>query len=247
MLNTLGVVEVRRERGVDWRVSRKLGGKSILEWVVRRATDCQRLDAVVVLCSDGLQQDLRPLVPSDVEVLAVAGFDPLATTVAAVDRLRARSMVHICADNPFNDPVLIDRLATTAAAQGHCDYIGYCRADGRPAILTHLGVFAEWCSADALRRAHRQARGPADRRHVTTFLFGHPELFNVRLIPLPRELDREDLRLQIDGEEDWEHAQVIYDALGQDEWDWQRIADLLDGQPDLRRRMAVLNQAMNRV
>ncbi|MEX0677608.1 MAG: NTP transferase domain-containing protein [Pirellulales bacterium] len=247
MLNTLGVVEVRREGGHDRRISRKLGGKSILEWVVRRATDCQRLDAVVVLCSDGLSESVRPLVPPDVEVLSLASLDPLATMVAALEQCRARSLVHICADNPFNDPVLIDRLVTTADAHPHCDYIGYCRADGRPAILTHLGVFAEWCNADALRRADREVTNPADRRHVTTYLYGHPEKFNVRLIPLPAELDREDLRLRIDGEEDWEHAQVIYEALGHDECDWQRIADLLDSQPALRKRMAVLNRAKKRV
>jgi spore coat polysaccharide biosynthesis protein SpsF (cytidylyltransferase family) len=203
MLNTLGVVEVRRGRGPEWRISRKLGGKSILEWVVRRATDCQRLDAVVVLVGDDLLEAVRPVVPADVKVVSSGGLDPLAATVAALARWRAKSLVHICADNPFNDPVLIDRLASAADAHPDCDYIGYCRADGRPAILTHLGVFADWCSARALRQADREAQGPAERGHVTTYLFGHPEKFNVRLIPLPAELDREDLRLTIDGEEDW--------------------------------------------
>jgi spore coat polysaccharide biosynthesis protein SpsF (cytidylyltransferase family) len=247
MLNTLGVVEVRSEGGSARRISRKLGGKSILEWVVRRATDCQWLDAVVVLCSKHMEEDVRPLVPPDVELLSFEKLDPLATTVSALKPCRAQSLVHICADNPFNDPVLIDRLVTTAAGHPDCDYIGYSRSDGRPAILTHLGVFAEWCSADALRRADRLATTPADRRHVTTFLYGHPESFNVRLIPLPLELDREDLRLRIDGEEDWENAQVIYEALGHDEWDWQRIADLLDSQPALRKRMALLNSARDLV
>lgn len=247
MLNTLGVVEVQRKKGHDWRISRKLGGKSILEWVVRRATDCQRLDAVVVLCDDSFAESIRLLVPADVEVLSLASPDPLATTVAALERCRARSLVHICADNPFNDPVLIDRLVTTADAHPHCDYIGYCRADGRPAILTHLGVFAEWCAADALRRADRETTNPADRGHVSTYLYSHPEKFNVRLVPLPAELDREDMRLSIDGEEDWERAQVIFEALGHDEWDWQRIAGLLDSQPALRKRMAVLNRAKKRV
>ncbi len=79
-----------------------------------------------------------------------------------------------------------------------------------------------------------------------SYLYGHPEKFKVRLIPLPAELDREDLRLTIDGEEDWEHAQVIYDALGHDDWDWQRITELLDGQPALRKRMAVLNRLVKR-
>ncbi len=82
---------------------------------------------------------------------------------------------------------------------------------------------------------------------MTAYVFGHPELYNVRLIPLPEELDREDLRLHVDGVEDWEHAQVIYEALGPDEWDWRRIADLLHSQPALRKRMAALNRAAERV
>ena len=150
MLKTLGIVEVRREGNRNWGIGRKLGGKSVLEWIVRRATDCQRLEAVAVLCGDACYDLVRPLVPPDVEVVSAAGADSLAAAAAACSRLRAAALVHICADNPFLDPVLIDRLVTTADAHPQCDYIGYCRADGRPAILTHLGVFAEWCSATAL-------------------------------------------------------------------------------------------------
>lgn len=249
MLNTLGIVQVRGESGkADWKIGRKLGGKPLLELVVRRVTDCQRLDGVVVLLSGDEQDDqIRQLVPPDVPVFAGSGRDPLARFVDVLDEFNARSVVRLCGHNPFIDPVLIDRLVSTADAHPNCDYISYCCADGRPTILTQLGVFAEWCSADALRLANRQAKRAADREHVTAFLYAHPERFNVRLIPLPAELDREDLRLKIDFEEDWEHAQVIFEALGHDEWDWQRIADLLDSQPALRKRMAVLNRAKAQV
>jgi spore coat polysaccharide biosynthesis protein SpsF len=244
MLNTLGIVQVRREsQDSDLKVGRKLGGKSLLELVVRRVTDCQRLDGVVVVLGDSEQDErVRQLVPPDVPIFVGSQRDALARLVAAVDEFGAKSAVRVCADNPFIDPVLIDRLVSTADAHPACDYISYCCADGRPAILTQLGVFAEWCSALSLRRANREARRAADRENVTGYLYAHPELFNVRLIPLPPELDRDDLRLKIDFEEDWEHAQVIYEALGPDEWDWQRIADLLDNQPALRKRMAVLNR-----
>lgn len=244
MFKTLGVIQVRPEAGqAGSKIGRKLGGQSLLELVVRRVTDCQRLDGVVVMACDGDEEaQIRQLVPPDVPVLAAAGRDPLANFAAAALRFQARSVVRLCAHNPFIDPVLIDRLVSTADAHPECDYISYCCADGRPAILTQLGVFAEWCSAAALVRADREARRAADRQHVTAYLYSHPELFNVRLIRLPAELDRDDLRLKIDFEEDFEHAQVIFEALGPDEWDWQRIADLVDSQPALRKRMAFLNR-----
>jgi len=249
MLNTLGIVQVRHELGrSDSKIGRKLGGKSLLELIVRRVTDCLRLDGVIVVLSDDERDEqIRQLVPPDVPVFISSQRDPLARFAGALDEFRARSAVRICADNPFIDPVLIDRLVSTADAHPSCDYISYCCGDGRPAILTQLGVLAEWCSVESLRHANREAKRAADRESVTGYLYAHPELFNVRLIPLPAELDREDLRLKIDVEEDWEHAQVIYEALGPEEWDWQRIADLLDHQPALRKRMAVLNRAKARV
>ena len=65
----------------------------------------------------------------------------------------------------------------------------------------------------------------------------------MRLIPIPVELDRDDVRLTIGVDEDWEHAQEILEALGPDELDWQRIANLLAAQPGMREKMANLNRA----
>ncbi len=240
MLNTLGIVEVRQREHRKWHIDRKLGGKSVLERVVRRVTDSERLDRVVVLCDREQLSLVRALVPSDVEVIAAQGAQPIAAVTHLCERFKARALVHVHGENPFVDPELIDRLVITADANPSCDYIGYCRGDGQPAVFTHLGMLAEWCSVAALAQAPRA--GIADRRHFTAALYGHPELFSIRLLPLPIELDREDLRLRVDDEEDWEHATVIYDALGHDEWDWRQVVHLLRGQPDLRNRMAHLNR-----
>lgn len=244
-MNTLGIVHVPRTPDhVEAKFVRKLGGKSLLELVVRRATDCQRLDAVVIVGGDPQQDELiAQLAPPDVPVFAGRQGDALARAAAAAVQFGARSIVRICTCHPFVDPVLIDRLVSTADAHPACDYVGYCRSDGRPAIYSQVGVFAEWCSTAALRRTDRVATRAVDRDQVTSYIVGHPETFTVRLVPLPHELDRDDLRLRVESEEDWEHAQVIFDALGHEEWDWRRVAELLDHQHALRRRMALLNGA----
>ena len=77
---------------------------------------------------------------------------------------------------------------------------------------------------------------------MTRYLYSHPEIFSLRLLPVPTELDRDDLRLTIDVDEDFENAQEIYEALGPESLDWQRIAGLLDQQPAIRERMAYLNR-----
>ena len=104
----------------------------------------------------------------------------------------AEAAVRICARSPFIDPVLIDRLVSTAEADPECDYVGYRSRDGRPAILSPVGVFTEWFRASALRRAAHKARASADRQEATRYLYRHPERFKIRLIPAPEQIDRDD-------------------------------------------------------
>jgi spore coat polysaccharide biosynthesis protein SpsF len=245
MLKTLGIVQACFEQeSVRSKVARRLHGKTVLEWVVRRVTDCTRLDGVIVLTNDAPENAMvRESVPLDVPVVVGTQADALGRFVAALERYPAESAVRIRAESPFVDPGLIDRLITTAEAHPDFDYIGYRLQDGRPAILSPVGVYAEWFRSVALRRSARKATSPDDRREVTRYIYSHPEKFKLRLIPAPLQIDRDDVRLTVDVQEDWEHALAILDALGSDEFDWQRIADLLDHQPNLRRRMADLNRA----
>jgi spore coat polysaccharide biosynthesis protein SpsF len=197
----------------------------------------------VVLADDLEQREIARLVPTDVPVFLSDRRDPLSRMVAAVDEFDADAVLCVGVENPFVDPVLIDRLIVAAEMDGGCDYASYSSRHQRQGDLYHLGFLAEWCRVTALRRAHRKARRSADRQDVTRYICTHAEAFRVREVPVPQQLDRDDLRLSIGGEEDWDHAQEVYDALGPECLDWQRIAGLLDNQPALRQRMAVLNRA----
>lgn len=244
MLKTLGIVQAcclsDRFRA---NVARRLGGKSLLEWVVRRVTDCLRLDGVIVVARDEAEGGrTRHLVPSDVPVFVGSQPDALARFARALEEYPAEAVVRVQGDNPFVDPDLIDRLVIAAEAAPECDYVTYSGRDGRPAILSPVSIYAEWFRAKALRQAVRSARTTADREEVTRYLYSHPEKFRVRLIPAPALMDREDIRLRIDQEEDWDHALTIFEALGPEGLEWQRIAELLDHQPALRSRMAALNR-----
>lgn len=244
MLKTLGIVQAcfstPRFHGL---AGRQLGGQSLLAWVIRRVTDCQQLDGVIVLASGRPgEASVRDLVPPDVPLFVSDRPDALGRFLRALEEYPAETVVRVRGDNPFVDPGLIDRLATTAHSHSNCDYVTYCSSDGRPAILSPVGVYAEWFRTAALRSVAKSAKSPPGCEHVTRYLYSHPEKFNIRLIPAPVEIDRDDVRLTVDIEEDWDHTLAIFDALGPDEVDWRRIAELLDHQPAMRRRMAALNR-----
>ncbi len=250
MLGTLGIVQVELHdgRSGDLRqlsrfAGRKLGGHSVLDRVVRSVTDCSQLDAVIVVTGGEVADAVSRLVPADVPVFSSQRDDALARFTEAVEEYPCRSIVRVSLDSPFVDPALLDRLVITAKEHPECDYIGYRSRDGRPAVQSCLGVFGEWFTQKSIQLANRQATLPADRKDVSRYLYSHPETFQLRLMQMPSQLDRADFRLALDGEEDWEHAESIFEALGPEGFDWQGIAGLLDHQPVLRERMAVLNQA----
>jgi spore coat polysaccharide biosynthesis protein SpsF len=244
MLKTLGVVQACcHVQHTSCKAARRLGGRPVLEWVIRRVTESQRLDGViVVMCDCPDHRVLAQLVPPDIPLFVGSQPDALSRFVKALEKYPAQAVVRVRGDNLFIDPTLIDRLATSAESWAACDYASYSSRDGRPAILSPVGIYAEWFKSGALRQAARHAKNLEDREHVTHYLYSHPEKFNLRLIPAPTAVDREDVRLSIEREEDWDHVLTLYEALGPERLDWRGIADLLDHQPALRSRMAELNR-----
>jgi len=229
--------------GMQAAFARRLGGQSLLERLIRRMTDCQRLEGVVVVIADTeVDEAVIDLVPRDVPVFISKRPDVLGRLCDLVDRYRPDAIVQVPASQPMICPVFVDRLVKTAIEHPAFDYISYCSREGKPAILSSLGVFSEWCSADAVRRTDSLAVTRKDRAQPTRFVYSHPELFRLRLMPAPDELDRNDLRLTVDHEEDWHHLHTFYDALGAEGFDWRSIARLLEQNPGVRARMAVLNR-----
>jgi len=258
MSSTLGIVEARCE-GLKGKVARRLGGKPLLDWIVRQVTESQQLDDVVVVAANHVQSSLAcdtpldhddhappiesidHLVPGNVALFHAASDDVLSTYRSILEDRPADAVVRICADTPFVDPALIDRLVCAAADHAGSDYISYALSNGRPAIFSPVGIFAEWCRAEAVRIADDEAIGRLDRCQPTRFVYSRPDRFAIRLLPAPEGLDRRDLRLTIDSEEDWDHTQAMFDALGPDRMNWHEVAELLNHHPEMRQRMAVLN------
>lgn len=250
MAHTLGVVEVPTFSYASMAHSlttRKFGNKPLFEWVARRVTEAMCVDQVLLVADASLREVIAPLVPADVSAFFGGQRDPLARLAAAVRTADATSIVRVRADQPFVDSSLIDRLICDAHTHPRCDYVGYMSRGGGQLLQSRLGILAEWCRAEAIFQADRSATDSLDRQQSTRYVSLHPEEFQLRFLAPPAEIDRDDIRLAIDHEEDWEHAHLIFDALGPERLDWRHIAELLAEQPELRRKMASLNQACTTV
>ena len=119
------------------------------------------------------------------------------------------------------------------------DYIAYGFADGRPTIKSHLGLYSELTTIDALRRAAVSTQEKLYIEHVTIYLYTHPEKFKVRLLPLPAELEgRFDLRFTLDTMEDFTLLQELYATFHEKtDRSVHALLQLVQSHPDYRARM----------
>ncbi len=248
MLQTLGIVDAcfasEKERR---RAAGRLQGKSILEWVTRRATDCQQLDGVIVVTtSDPANLFVKDLVPLDVPVFVGDGEDHLTIWAKALEAYPCREFVRFETACPFVDQLLVDRLVKEAHRLDEpADYVGYRSQDGTPAMLTSVPVYGELVLTKTLHRLCERLRSPSDRAHPTRYIYSHPERFKIHWLPIPPGLDRDDIRLVLVDEDDWEVHQIIVDALGP-ECDGHHIAHLIERCPSLRKQMESLNERKSR-
>lgn len=235
-----------QQRGTDLAPSklaaRRLAGKPLVEWLVRRVSEAEHVGGILVVMPDTPQhRQLGALVPLDVPCHYSPKATPLDRLVDALQEYPTASIVRVPLETPFCDPILIDRVLITAAQAGEKDYVGYRLECGRPACQSTIGLFAEWIRASALVKAAREVKSEKDRYHISTSFLNYPELFALEMLPVPASLNRNDLRFSVADDEDWEELLDIIDALGED-LEWQDMVRVIDTQPHMRARMAQRNQ-----
>jgi spore coat polysaccharide biosynthesis protein SpsF len=159
----------------------------------------------VLACPEACAAAFAPLAAAaGYELLPGPGEDVLARYALAIRRFGADRIIRATGDNPFVFADAAAALEREAAALG-ADYGGY---SGLP-----YGAGTESVAAGALLRAEQEAASPPEREHVCPYLYGHPELFRLHrpLAPLPWQ--GPDIRLTVDTREDYERAQILYQAL----------------------------------
>ena len=126
MVTTLAVVEVHPDvedlaqgSPLAGIARRRFGGKSLLEWVVRRASDAERISGIVVLAgNDSLARSLCVHCPPDAHVVYASAADPLGRLAEVARKLPCKGIVRLNVSHPFIDPHLIDSLVQSAVSSG---------------------------------------------------------------------------------------------------------------------------------
>jgi spore coat polysaccharide biosynthesis protein SpsF len=209
------------------KVLEDLGGRPVLEWVVRAARTATQIGTVIVATSTAAGDDTVADLAGSMGVPVVRGSedDVLSRFVDALDAHPADAVVRLTADCPLLDPTLIDAVAGAWAAAPVHDYVSTVLVRCLP-----RGMDVELVTAGALRGVDRIASGP-DRVHVTSLLYAEPTAY--RLLGLCVTPLANDLRVTLDTVEDLALLRGLVAELPNRPPSWREVVAVLRARPDL--------------
>jgi spore coat polysaccharide biosynthesis protein SpsF len=208
------------------KVLRRLGDRSVLERVVRAAQASDVLDDLVVATT---VEDTDDAVAAECEAIGVPYVrgpvdDVLTRFLGVLDAHESDLVMRFTADCPLLDPHLVALVHRTFAASG-ADYMTTSITRTLPRGLDVEVVRTPVLRAvDALATEHH-------RTHVTSYIYTHPEEFDVLGLTLQPDLSH--LRLTLDTQDDWKLMEAIVEQFGDEAVSIRALADFLAGRPDL--------------
>ena len=209
------------------KVLRDLGGRPVLDWVVRAARAAQGVDEVVVATSTLPGDDAVADLATELGVAVVRGSedDVLSRFLLALDGHPCDAVVRLTADCPFLDPALIAAVVAAWRARPESDYVATTLIRTLP-----RGLDVELARTDTLRELAGTATGH-DRVHVTSGLYGQPDRFD--LLGLVVSPDASDLRLTLDTDEDAAALAAVVELVGDRVVPWRELVRRVREHPDV--------------
>ncbi len=214
------------------KVMADLGGQPLLGHMLARVRRAETLDATWVATTVNATDNkvAEFCAQRDVPVFRGDEADVLGRFAGAAAAAGADVIVRLTADCPLMDPALIDE-AVTRRAEGGFDYLSNAGERTYPD-----GLDIEVFTRAALDEAHRDARLPFHREHVTPYLRTglYADIptgtFNVGSVEAPADFSH--LRWTVDTADDLERVRAIVGALPE-RYTWMDALALVTRRPEL--------------
>ena len=207
-------------------------GVPMLARMIERVSRARTLDAVVIACPVGTEDDVVEEIAFETGVFCFRGSedDVLARVVGAAEANRADVIVEVTGDCPLHDPALIDKVVADYQLGG-ADFVSNILP-----YTTPRGTDVRVFSAPVLADIAANSADPADREHVSLHFWEHPEKYTRRNVVTELPEGAKDLRLTVDTEDDFRLVTAIYEELypNNPAFTLTDVIALLDARPDLR-------------
>ncbi|CAM4389675.1 glycosyltransferase family protein [Paenibacillus alkaliterrae] len=191
------------------KVLKKILGKTLLEYQIERIKRAKSIDQIIIATTT--KESDNPIVElcQQLEIPFYRGSeeDVLRRYYETALTFHIDAVVRLTSDCPLIDPYVIDKIVYYFLEnQSHIDYVSNTLTRTYP-----RGMDTEVMSLEALKMANAHAVEPADREHVTAYLYRHPEQF--RLASIHYQTNESQHRWTVDTPEDFQLIQKVITEL----------------------------------
>ena len=203
-LAVLAVIQARvGSTRLPGKVLMDICGKTMLERVIERVRQARWVGPLVIAAPSGDLEILKLVGKLGIKSYAGSELDVLDRFYRCTEG--AFTIIRITADCPLMDPAVID-AAVQYYHVGEFDIV-----TNRPSYPD--GQDCEVFSRAVLERVWTQAIEPYDREHVTSYIYEHPENFNIGR--MRHDVDLSYLKWSVDTLEELEFVRKVYAELGE--------------------------------
>ena len=209
-MRTVIIVQARMtSTRLPGKVLRTVLGKPLLEYQWERLKKVRGADEIVIATT--INDTDRPIVEF-CQTRGIACFrgseaDVLTRYYQAAMKFKADIVVRVTSDCPLIDPDVIDDAITEFCSYGDaCDYLSNTVKRSYP-----RGLDVEVMSYVALEAAAHAARKPGEREHVTSYIYNHPYIFQLRQFASAEDYSSH--RWTVDEPADLELINMMLEAL----------------------------------
>jgi spore coat polysaccharide biosynthesis protein SpsF len=205
-------------------------GRPLLEHMIERLRRARTLDGIVIATTEDPSSDPIAELAERLGVDCHRGSedDVLARVLDAARACDAELIVETTGDCPLIDPALVDQVVE-AFREGGADYCSNNLERTFP-----RGMDVQVFPTAVLAEVATLTDDPADREHVSLYIYEHPERYRIRTVRSGRP-GLGDLRLTVDTPEDLALVRAIFDELHPRDpaFGLDAVLDLLAERPDL--------------
>lgn len=218
------------------KVLKESVGKPLLDHLIERLKQVKNVDSILVVTSNEVKD--QPIVDlcDTLKVKVFRGNEEnvLERYYYAAQMESPETIVRITADCPLIDPQIIDDVLHFYK-MGNFDYASNTLNPTFP-----RGMDVEVFSKKTLEDTFRRAKMPAEKEHVTYYMYHHPEHFKLGSYEQP--FNSSEYRLTVDTPADFELINKIFESLYPKPFKLSDILNLLKEHPDWTKINAHIKQ-----
>ncbi len=209
-MKAVAIIEARMKSSrLPGKNLRKILGHPMLELLVERLKLCDMLDGIVVATTIDSSDDEIEELCARLGVGCYRGSmeDVLDRVLNAARAAKADLIVEITGDCPLSDPGIVDHVIRVFLENNY-DYVSNVLQLTYP-----LGIAVQVFPTRVLAEVASLTRDPADREHVSLYIYEHPERYVLHNVESGLPEKYRDYRLTVDTAEDFALITAIFEAL----------------------------------